>query len=133
MTALHMTRVAFGCTDYPTLVERIAARSVAGEVRFTTAMRPKRTDELVGGRLHFIIRHMIVGCVEILRFEDTADGRVDIVCSDALVPVAPTPKRAHQGWRYLKDSDAPARLDAGSSVAALPPKLARALGELALL
>lgn len=133
MTALHMTRVAFGCSDYPALVDRIAARSAGGEVRFTTAMRPKRADELIGGRLHFIIRHMLVACVTILRFEDTPDGRLDIVCADVLTPVTPTPKRAHQGWRYLKDVDAPMRLDVGSSVAALPPKLARVLGELALL
>ncbi|HMN53448.1 MAG TPA: DUF1489 domain-containing protein, partial [Sphingopyxis sp.] len=31
-----MTRVAVGCPDYPSLSARIAARSEAGEVRFTT-------------------------------------------------------------------------------------------------
>lgn len=56
-------------------------RAEQGEVRFTTRFKPKRADELIGGRLHFIIRHMIVGRVEITAFDDRDDGRVDIVCA----------------------------------------------------
>ena len=73
-----MTRVAVGCSDYPSLQARIADYARDGEVRFTTRFRPKRADELLGGKLHFIVKHMLVGRVEILRFDDRADGRVDI-------------------------------------------------------
>ncbi|MEY4270776.1 MAG: hypothetical protein RLZZ58_1992 [Pseudomonadota bacterium] len=115
------------------LAARIAERAVGGEVRLTTRNRPKQADALIGGRLYFIIRHAMVACVEILRFEDSEDGRVDIVCADALMRVAATPKRAHQGWRYLKSEDAPRLLGNDEVDDALPPDLARALGDLSLL
>ena len=128
-----MTRVAVGCPDYPSLAARIAAWDEGGEVRFTTRMRPKRADELIGGKLHFIIRHTLVGRVEILRFEDRTDGRLDIVCVAKLKRVHPQPKRAHQGWRYLADADAPASAEDGSGVADLPPHLYRELAQLSLI
>jgi hypothetical protein len=128
-----MTRVAVGCPDYPTLAARIASRAEDGEIRFATRFRPKRADELVGGKLHFIVRHMLVGRVEILRFEDRDDGRIDIICRGVLERVHPQPKRAHQGWRYLADDDAPAGADDASGIADLPPELYRELAELSLI
>jgi hypothetical protein len=96
-------------------------------------MRPKRGDELVGGNLYWILKHVIVAGQEILRLEDRADGRIDIVCSSELVLVAPIPRRAHQGWRYLADDDAPVGDDDGSGLAMLPPRLYTRLAALALL
>src|SRR3546814_11513299 len=107
MSQLHMTRVAVGCPDYPALAARIAARTEGGEIRFTTRFKPKRADELIGGKLHFIVRHTLVGRVEILRFADRDDGRIDIVCNGLLERIHPHPKRAHQRWRYLPVSEAP--------------------------
>jgi len=43
--------------------------------------------------------------------------------------VAPQPRRAFQGWRYLKPEDAPPDLTE-SEAADLPPDLARQLREL---
>ena len=43
------------------------------------------------------------------------------------------PRRAHQGWRYLKDADAPSSEDDGSGLGALPPQLYGKLASLALL
>lgn len=128
-----MTRVAVGCPDYPALVSRIASRAERGEVRFPTRFRPKRADELIGGKLHFIVRHTLVARVEILRFDDRADWRVDIVCRAALERIHPQPKRAHQGWRYLDDADAPKGIDDQSGLAELPPHLYRELVELSLI
>ncbi len=133
MSQLHMTRVAVGCPDYPSLAARIAARSEAGEVRFTARFKPKRADELIGGKLHFIVRHTLIGRVEILRFDDRADGRIDIVCKGLLERIHPQPKRAHQGWRYLTDADAPKGIDASDGIADLPPDLYRELAELSLI
>jgi hypothetical protein len=46
--------------------------------------------------------------------------------------VAPMPRRAHQGWRYLEDCDAPSQDDGGSGLAELPPQLYGRLAALAL-
>lgn len=133
MPQLHMTRVAVGCTDYPALEARIANYAAGSEIRFTTRFRPKRADELIGGRLYFIVKHMLVARVQILRFDDRSDGRVDIVCVALLERVHPQPKRAHQGWRYLDDADAPKGIDDASGIGDLPPELYRELAGLSLI
>jgi hypothetical protein len=133
MPELHMTRVAVGCADYPALQARIANYAESGEIRFTTRFKPKRADELIGGKLHFIVKHTLVARVEIMRFDDRSDGRIDIVCVAALERIHPQPKRAHQGWRYLADGDAPKGVDEGDGLADLPPELYRELAELSLI
>ncbi len=133
MPPLHLTKVAVGCAHVETFARRVAARARNGELRVPTRMRPKRRDELIGGYLHWIIRHRIVARQTILRFEDRKDGRLDIVCSDAIEIIPPTPKRAHQGWRYLADVDAPGAIDEGSGPDDLPPHLVRELTDLMLI
>ena len=132
MPKLHLTKVAVGCASLEALQNRIARRVSSGVVRVPTRMRPKRMQELVGGSLHWIVKHRIVACQEILRFDDRSDGRVDIVCSSELVLVPPKPKRAHQGWRYLEDEEAPSGEDDGSGLGNLPPRLYGKLAALAL-
>jgi len=129
---LHLTKVAFACRDLEMLQERVARRAIGGEIRIATRMRPKRASELIGGNLYWIVKHRLIAALEILRFEDREDGRIDIVCSAELRRVAPTPRRAHQGWRYLEDSDAPSGDDDGSGLGALPPQLYGRLAALAL-
>lgn len=132
MAQLHLTKVAVGCRDLDALKARIAGRSIGGEVRVATRMRPRRSDELIGGSLYWIVAHRLVACMQILRFEDREDGRIDIVCSDELVTVPPRPKRAHQGWRYLEDTAAPQHSNDNSGIADLPPQLYGRLAALAL-
>lgn len=133
MPKLHLTKVAFACRDLDSLQARISSRAAAGEVRVATRMRPKRASELIGGNLYWIVKHRLVAALEILRLEDREDGRIDIVCSAELITVSPMPRRAHQGWRYLDDCDAPTANDDGSGVGALPPQLYGKLASLALL
>jgi len=95
-------------------------------------MRPKRADELVGGSIHWIVKHRLIGRQQILRFEDRKDGRIDIVLSGTLELIPPSPKRAHQGWRYLEGANAAAEDDDGSGLAELPPLLYGRLAALAL-
>ena len=102
-----------------------------GEVRVPTRMRPKRAAELIGGSLFWIVRHRLVAGQEILRFEEREDGRIDIVCSADLTIVSPLARRAHQGWRYLEDQDAPKGEDS-SGIGQLPPQLYGRLAALAL-
>ena len=132
MPALHLTKVAFGCATIESLEKRVAARTHGGEMRVATRMRPKRADELIGGSLYWIVKHRLVGCQQILRLEDRKDGRIDIVCSGDLVVIAPSPKRAHQGWRYLEEAAAPSEQGDGSGLAELPPRLYGKLAALAL-
>jgi hypothetical protein len=129
---LHLTKVAFACRDLEALKSRIDRRATGGEVRVATRMRPKRAAELIGGNLYWIVKHRIVAGIEILSIEDRDDGRIDIVCSAELKTVSPMPRRAHQGWRYLEDADAPSADDDGTGIGALPPKLYGRLAALAL-
>ena len=127
-----MTKVAFACRDLEALQARIASRAIGDELRVPTRMRPKRAAELVGGSLHWIVKHRIIARQEILAFAYREDGRIDIVCSAELETVAPMPRRAHQGWRYLEDGDAPGGEDDGSGMADLPPSLYGKLAALKL-
>ena len=130
---LHLTKVAVGCASLEALQNRIERRaSGEGVVRVPTRMRPKRMAELVGGSLHWIVKHRIVARQEILRFEDRSDGRLNIVCSGDLEMVPPKPKRAHQGWRYLEENDAPTGEADGTGLSDLPPRLYGKLAALAL-
>lgn len=132
MPNLHLTKVAFACRDLEMLQQRIAARSVNGEIRVSTRMRPKRAAELIGGSLQWIVKHRIVSALNILRFDDRVDGRIDIVCSAELRIVSPMPRRAHQGWRYLEIEEATVQDAAESGLAQLPPQLYGRLAALAL-
>jgi hypothetical protein len=129
---LHLTKVAFGCRTVEALEKRMLVRNRGGEVRIVTRMRPKRAEELIGGSIYWIVKHRLIACQEILRFEDRSDGRIDIVCSAELVLIPPAPKRAHQGWRYLDESSAPSADGDSSGTADLPPRLYGKLATLAL-
>ena len=128
---LHLTKVAFGCRTIEALQKRVVARTHGDEMRVPTRMRPRRMEELIGGKLHWIVKHRLVACQPILRFEDRKDGRIDIVLSGALELLAPSPKRAHQGWRYLAQDEVP--VDAADGLSELPPRLYGQLSALALL
>ena len=132
MPSLHLTKVAFSCASLETLQRRVAARAVDGELRVATRFRPKRADELIGGSLHWIVKHRMIARQRILRFDLRKDGRIDIVCSAELEAIAPVPKRAHQGWRYLEEAETPSPEGDGSGIADLPPRLYGKLSALAL-
>jgi hypothetical protein len=132
---LHITRVAFGQTSLAMLVATISARAQNGQIRMTTRYIPKRHAEIVGqGSLYWIIKHQLVARAAIIGFEPTPDGRHDIVVEARVIPVRGSPKRAHQGWRYLEAEDAPADLDGGETVGdPMPADMIGALAELSLI
>lgn len=133
---LHLSKVAFGAADVDLLAKRLRDKAAAGPVIVTTRNLPRRHAEIAGtGSLYWIIRHTLVARSPILTFGEAEDGRVAIVIDPALRLVDPRPRRAHQGWRYLEDADAPADLGggAGEGVAAMPVRLVGALSALALI
>lgn len=133
MASLHLTKVAVGIAHVETLARQVASRTTNDELRVATRMRPKRTGELTGGYLHWIIKHEIVARQRILRFEDRKDGRIDIVCAAHMDLLSPTPRRSHQGWRYLNDAEAPDTDDACVVSNEMPAYLRRVLSELELI
>ena len=128
--ALHLTKVAYGAQSMDDLRGWFAERE--GEAFLTTRYLPKRHAEMAGGSLFWILKHHLVARSEILRFEDAPGGKTHIVISARLVEVRPLPRRAHQGWRYLEDKDAPPDLDTGEGGDAMPLALARELARLCL-
>jgi hypothetical protein len=135
MSPLHISKVAVGCANLEALRRRQAARAAGGVVPIYTRFRPKRADELVGGSIYWIIKHNVAARQMIVSFDVDAESRKTIIRLDAgLVRVAPQPRRAHQGWRYLGAEDAQSDLDGSSNaLAALPPALITQLASLALI
>lgn len=134
---LHMTKIAFSAESPADLRQWLESHAGAngggGEARLTTRYVPKRQDEMVGGSLYWIYEHALIGRSPILGFEQRDDGRWHIRLEPRLIPVVTKPKRAHQGWRYLTDEDAPRDLGDGETAGdAMPPKLARELAKLGL-
>ncbi len=132
---LHMTKVAYGAQS----LEEVHGWFAEGErrggeeiVRLTTRYLPKRHAEMIGGSLYWILKHQLVARSEILGFEEAEGGRTHIVISGRLIDVLPKPKRAHQGWRYLGDTDAPPDLAAGEDGEIMPGHLASELAKLGL-
>ena len=132
---LHLTKVAFGADSVDHLAERLRLRGEEGQVFLTTRYLPKRHEEVAGqGSMFWILKHQLIARSPILGFGEAEGGRVAILIDPKLVLVQARPKRAHQGWRYLEDADAP--LDLGGDASGLdvmPPALMTKLAELALI
>ncbi len=128
---LHLTKVAFGAKSLEDMKSWFATR---GEEAFlTTRYLPKRHEELIGGSLFWIFKGQLVMRSPILRFEPAEGGKTHIVIAAKLIDLYPIPRRAHQGWRYLEDADAPRDLAEGEDPGeAMPGKLAGELAKLGL-
>ena len=127
---LSMTKIAYRSGSLENLRRWVEA---GPEALMTTRYLPKRHEEMIGGSLYWIIEHAIVARCEILRFEQRPDARWTIVLEPKLRLVHPKAKRAHQGWRYLEEKDAPEDLADGEAAGdALPGRLIRKLSALGL-
>jgi len=130
---LNMTKIAFRSESPATLRKwlesHIGNAETGGEARLTTRYKPKRFEEMEGGSLFWIHQKKIVGRSPIIGFQDNGEGRQWIRLEPKLIAVQPLPRRAHQGWRYLEEADAPADLGDGAEGAEEIP--AEMLGELA--
>lgn len=125
---LHLTKIAFGAKSYADIEKWFENRP---RVTLSTRYCPKRIEELRGGSLYWIHEHTIVARSPILGFAQQENGRWRIDLESRLVRVHSRPKRAHQGWRYLKDEDAPRDLAEGDDTGDVLP--GRLLGKLAKL
>ena len=127
---LNLTKIAFGAQSFSDLESWYANRR---SPNLTTRYRPTRWEECIGGSLFWIHQHNLVARSEILGFSETDNGRWSIDLEPRLIPVYPQPKRAHQGWRYLK-GEPPRDLGEGEEVGdVLPGALATRLQKLGLI
>ncbi len=136
--SLHLTKIAFGSESPATLRRWLESNNKAngglGEARLTTRYKPKREAEITGGSLYWIHSRAIVGRSPILGFQENGQGRYWIRLEPVLIPVIRTPRRAHQGWRYLEDADAPKDgVGDSGNIDELPPFLVKELAKLALI
>jgi hypothetical protein len=129
---LHLVKLCVGCDTIEELAAWRAAQA-QGPWTLRTRQTPKRAAELLdGGSLYRVFKGMIL-CRQAIVGVTTAgrgpDARCEMTLDPHLVRVAPTPRRAFQGWRYLQAADAPQDL-AQDEAHDLPAELARQLREL---
>lgn len=143
---LHLLKLCVGCDSIEDLEEWIEDRlkkarrlRKPAEHMHTTRMIPTRAEELVnGGSLYWVIRGNVQvrqRLMEVRPFRDT-DGikRCHLVLEPKVTPTEWQPRRAFQGWRYLKPEDAPRDLGRGrAALREMPPDLRRELADLGLL
>ncbi len=142
MGHLHILKLCVGIDSVDHLRQSRAAHSAPDAhtpTRHVTRMWPKREAEiLAGGSLYWVIKGVVQARQTILRFDEIigADGirRCGIIMDPEIIETAPAVRRAFQGWRYLKDEDAPLDLPKSrASDDSLPTDLATALADIGLL
>lgn len=138
---MHLIKLSVGSEDLASLQawQEGHARKIKGFACHVTRMWPKREEEILtsGGSIYWVIQRQIRARQKIAGFEpvEGQDGirRCAILLDPEIVPVAPTPRRPFQGWRYLQPSDAPPDLSGKGDQQDLPPQLSEALAELGVL
>ena len=127
---LNLTKIAFGAKNFADIQSWFANRT---RLDVNTRYRPTRWEECIGGSLFWIHEHNIVARSPIIDFTQQDNGRWFIGLEPHLIPVLPRPKRAHQGWRYLK-GEPPRDLKEGEDVGdVIPGRLAGKLERLGLI
>ena len=136
---LHLVKRCVGCRDIAHLAAfQKARREATGRNAHVTRMVPRRAKEILdGGSLYWVINGMITVRQRIVAIEPFVDDdgvkRCRLELDPELVPVRPVPRRPFQGWRYLKDEDAPPDMDMADGEEDLPEDMRRDLGSLGLL
>src|SRR3954449_1815249 len=131
--ALHMIKLCVGCDTVEELLEwRATHDDPDGHWIMRTRQTPKRAAEMVdGGSLYRVFRGVILCRQAILAVNTVGEGvtaRCEVTLDHTPIRVAPTPRRAFQGWRYLEPRDAPPDLSV-EAFGDIPTELARQLRE----
>jgi hypothetical protein len=128
--SLHMIKLCVGAATIQDLLDWRAGQP--GPWLMHTRQTPKRAAEMLdGGSLYRVFKGVILCRQRILAIDTVGEGvnaRCAVTLDEQIVHVAPTPRRAFQGWRYLEVADAPPDLS-GADAEAIPPELARQLRE----
>jgi hypothetical protein len=131
--ALHMIKLCVGAETIEDLVEWQRTREPGDRWIMRTRQTPKRAAELLdGGSLYRVFKGVILCRQSILAVDTVGEGvtaRCEVTVDPNIVRVAPTPRRAFQGWRYLQAQDAPPDLSL-EAFGDAPPELVRQLREI---
>ena len=143
--ALHLIKLCVGADSIEDLREWVSQRSLTAMAAglephsvHTTRMIPKRIEELLdGGSLYWVIKGQVQARQKLLDIRSFTGGdgitRCDLVLGPEVIETSPAPKRPFQGWRYLKDEEAPRDLGGSGLADEMPSDLRRELAELGLL
>lgn len=143
---IHIIKLAVGVQDIEHFydIQRGEEITYNGEkaVPCWTRYKPKRADEILqtGGSLYRVVKGRIICRQKILGFEmvetDDKGTMCAIMQSCDMIETINAPKRAFQGWRYLKISDVPRDIglyNRGVGQNNIPPDLERKLKEAGLI
>jgi hypothetical protein len=129
---LHMIKLCVGADTVEDLVAWHQSHGPGRPWTMHTRQTPKRAAELIeGGSLYRVFRGVILCRQPILAVDTVGEGvnaRCEVTLAKEIVRVAPTPRRAFQGWRYLAATDAPPDLGEAAD-GDIPEELARKLRE----
>lgn len=141
---IHLVKMCVGCSSIEELsswigyrLEELRTKNEKPEQYHVTRMVPKRIDELLdNGSLYWVMKGNIQCRQKLLDIRPFTDSegihRCKLVLEPKVIPTRWQPKRAFQGWRYLKAEEAPA--DDNSDVKnRLPAALKQELADLGLL
>ena len=141
---LHLVKLSVGTESLESQADWVKTRVALNKKRkwgavhdHVTRMFPRRREELLaGGSIYWVIKGMILVRQRIVDLKPVTgdDGieRCAILLDPETMPTEPQPRRAFQGWRYLKPEDAPRDLSESAQRGA-PPELQAELAELGLL
>lgn len=128
-----MIKLCVGAETIEDLVEWQRTREPGDRWIMRTRQTPKRAAELLdGGSLYRVFKGVILCRQSILAVDTVGEGvtaRCEVTVDPNIVRVAPTPRRAFQGWRYLQAQDAPPDLSL-EAFGDAPPELVRQLREI---
>ncbi len=122
---VHIIKLAVGSTGIDSIKRFQATRLMDYHGHkatwISTRNRPKQEKEVLdGGSLYWVLKSKIIARQKILGFETKTDSEGKKICHFILDPelysTAPKPFRPFQGWRYLKEEDAPEDLDNGDTI-----------------
>jgi hypothetical protein len=157
-TAMHLIKLCVGVESVEHLatlqavrLERLRAFDQPAEFIHRTRQMPRQRDAILtaGGSLYWVIKGAVRARQKILdlREETVVEGNTGnpgdgklcgIVLGPELIATRPQPRRAFQGWRYLKPEDAPADIGIASANGecaenVIPDVMRAQLAELALI
>lgn len=130
---VHMIKLVVGAATIEDLLDWRAGHATPGQPWvLRTRMTPKRAPEMIdGGSVYRVFKGVILCRQRILDVNTVGEGpnaRCEVTLDETVVRVAPTPRRAFQGWRYLEAKEAPPDLDE-AAFGEIPEELARQLRE----
>ncbi len=146
---LHLVKLCVGVESVDQLRTYIEQRQIlalsqglSDEQIHTTRMVPTRIDELLdGGSLYWVIKGNVQVRQKLIDIrvhkDDSGKRRCELVMEPYLHQTQLQPRRAFQGWRYLKPSDAPPDVSGPlldeDQLAEMPEAMRRELQELCLI